>query len=281
MQSTEGPSLPMLLFHGLLSSPQEFGLIHHSMRARGLRHEAVQVAGYTSGTASAAPDWRQWRAEAAALVRARALDGQPVLLGGLCMGGILAAAAALAAPAHVAGLVLMSPSFEFDGWGQSPVRHLRHIAYWTGLHRYFGMSEREPFGVKNDKIRKWISSQLREGADSAAGPARVSLTALREGERMLAEVRARLGELQCPILLIHARDDEISSLAGVERLFGRLPQRDKELVVLDNSYHMITIDNDRHEVSSLLSQFSRRVSAPYFPMPPEQAALPERGARFA
>lgn len=257
--STALPS-PVLLFHGLLSSPQEFGLIAHSLRSRGLSHEAVTVPGYTFGTETHSPDWRRWRAAAAEVVAARAPASEPVVLGGLCMGGILAAAVALQAPERVAGLVLMSPSFVFDGWGLSPIRHLRHLGYWTGLDRFFSMTERHPYGVKNPKIRKWIASELQERAQSAAGPARVPLPALREAERMLAEVRARLHELRCPILMIHARDDEISSLDGVKRLFDALPQPDKELVVLENSYHMITIDNDRHEVSALLERFTRRLS---------------------
>lgn len=259
--------LPLLLFHGLLSSPQEFGLIAHALRGRGLLHEAVSVPGYTFGTEPRTPDWRGWRATGQAVIDARAPAGEPVILGGLCMGGILAAALALQAPQRVAGLVLMSPSFVFDGWGLSPIRHLRHLGYWTGLDRFFSMTEREPYGVKNPKIRKWIANELQQRAQSAAGPARVPLPALRQAERMLAEVRAHLHQLTCPILMIHAREDEISSLAGVKRLYDALPQRDKELVVLENSYHMITIDNDRHELAALLDQFARRVTPPAIQLP--------------
>jgi carboxylesterase len=177
------------------------------------------------------------------------------------MGAILAAALALEAPERVAGLVLMSPSFEFDGWGLSPIRHLRHLGYWTGLDRFFHMTERPPYGVKNERMRAWIAQELATRASSAAGPARVPLRALRQAERMLADVHARLAELRCPILVIHARDDEISSIGSVERMFAALPQADKELVILENCYHMITIDNDRQQVIALLDRFARRLTA--------------------
>jgi len=78
---------------------------------------------------------------------------------------------------------------------------------------------------------------------------------LREGERMMAEVRTHLADLRCPLLVIHARDDEITRFDSVRRLFDSLPQSDKELVVLNNSYHMVTIDNDRHEVAAALDRF--------------------------
>jgi carboxylesterase len=262
MRSKENASLTkMLLFHGLLSSPQEFGLIAHSLRSRGVSYEPVIVPGYTLANDGAAYDWQRWRAAGVDVINASVPGNAPVILGGLCAGGVLAAALALQAPERVAGLVLMSPSFDFDGWGLSRTRHLRHLGYWTGLDRFFSVAEREPYGVKNDRIRQWIARELQERTQSAAGPARVPLRALREAERMLTEVRSRLHEITCPILMIHARDDEITSLDSVVRLFNALPQADKELVVLENSYHMITIDNDRQEVVALLERFSRRLAA--------------------
>lgn len=261
MRSPPNPSLAsLLLFHGLLSSPQEFGLIAHSLRSKGLSYEAPTVPGYTLAS-GLAPDWRRWRAAGRDVINTKVHCNAPLILGGLCMGGVLAAALALQAPERIAGLVLMSPSFDFDGWGLSPIRYLRHVGYWSGLDRYFSVAEREPYGVKNVRIREWIARELHERKHSAAGPARVPLRALREAERMAKDVRARLRELRCPILMIHAREDEITSLDSVTRLFDALPQVDKELVVLENSYHMITIDNERQQIPILLDRFCRRVSA--------------------
>ena len=261
MQQSQSFSLPVLLFHGLLSSPQEFGLITHWLRNNGLAHEAPVVPGYTMATDVAEPDWRRWRDAAQEVVESGGAAGEPVILGGLCMGGVLAAAVAMKTRRKVAGLVLMSPTFIYDGWGLPPIRHLRRIGYWSGLDRFFSVKEREPYGVKSPKIRKWIIREMDERAISAVGPSRIPLTALREGERMMAEVRAHLAELDCPLFIMHAREDEITTLASVQKLFDSLPVRDKELAVLENSYHMITIDNDRHEVAALLKQFVDRVSA--------------------
>ncbi len=274
MQAAPAKSpIPVLLFHGLLSSPQEFGLIAHTLRSRGLVHGAVTVPGYTLAPDPVSPDWRRWRDAAIEVVEARVGGDEPVVLGGLCMGGVLAAAAALEARRRIAGLVLMSPTFTYDSWGLPPIRHLRHLGYWTGLDRYFSVAEREPYGIKNPKIRKWVARELEQRAESAVGPARVPLRALREAERMMAAVRARLKDLDCPLLVMHAREDEITRLESVQRLFDALPARDKELAVLENSYHMVTIDNDRQEVASLLAQFVKRLapSAAAETTPPEPA----------
>lgn len=252
--------LPLLLFHGLLSSPQEFGLIAHSLKGRGIRYEGVSVPGYTMESNPLSPSWQRWRDSACSAVDAHISVDQPVVLGGLCMGGVLAAAVALQQRQRIAGLVLISPTFTYDGWAMSSIRHLRHIGYWTGLDRFFSVAEREPYGVKSPKIRKWVIREMEQRAQSAVGPARLPLRAVREGERMMAKVRETLAELDCPLLVIHAREDEITRLESVQQLFDTLPQRDKELVVLENSYHMVTIDNDRHEVVVVLDRFVKRLA---------------------
>jgi carboxylesterase len=260
MQSSPSTAtIPVLLFHGLLSSPQEFGLIAATLRGHGLMHEAVTVPGYTFAPDPRSPEWRRWRDAAIAVIESRVEPYQPVVLGGLCMGGVLAAAAALESRCRITGLVLISPSFTYDGWGLQPIRHLRHLGYWTGLDRFFSVAERKPYGIKNPKIRKWVTRELDERTQSAVGPARVPLRALREAERMTAVVRAGLHDLGCPLLMIHAREDEITRLESVQRLFDALPTRDKELAILENSYHMVTVDNDRHQVASLLAGFVKRL----------------------
>ena len=253
-------TLPLVLFHGLLSSPQEFGLIAHWLRNNEINLVSPTVPNYTLATEITSPEWTNWRSSALEIVESLGDSDEPIILGGLCMGGMLAAATALKTHRKIAGLVLMSPTFVYDGWGLSPTRHLRHFGYWTGLDRFFSVTEREPYGVKSPKIRKWVIREMQESANSAVGPARIPLRALRTGERMMAEVRAHLNEFDCPLLIMHAREDEITTLASVQQMFDALPILDKEIAVLENSYHMITIDNDRHEVAKLLERFVKRVS---------------------
>ncbi len=258
-ESLEIANPSLLLFHGLLSSPQEFGLVTNPLKMHGTAHHALSTPGYTAGNGETILDWRAWQKNASAVVGEQVANNQPVILGGLCIGGILAATVALEKRHPIAGLVLISPTFTYDGWGMSLIRHWRHIGYWTGLDHFFSVAEREPYGVKNPKIRKWVRQELEQRALSAAGPTKVPLRALREAERMMANVRQRLGELDCPLLVIHSREDEITRIESVKQLFDDLPLRNKELVILENSYHMVTIDNDRRQVADLLSRFVKQI----------------------
>lgn len=248
--------LPLVLLHGLLSTPLEFGLIQASLRARGVPLITPEIQGYTAGDRRRRRSWQAWRDAAAQAITQAVPAGQRFVLGGLCAGGLLAAALALDGLPGVDGLALLSPTFEYDGWGLTRWARLRKLGYALGLERVINVPEREPFGIKNEKIRGWVMREMRTRAESAAGPSSLPLWSIHEVERLSAAVRQRLGELQARTLVLHAREDELSSLATVERGLREMRAIRPQLVVLDDSYHMITIDNDRHRVVSELVAFT-------------------------
>ena len=84
---------------------------------------------------------------------------------------------------------------------------------------------------------------------------------VRESERLSAHVRTLLPELAHPVQVQHAREDEICRLASVRGALARVPTGLLSLHVLDNSYHMITADNDRHLVADRLSAFLQGLDA--------------------
>lgn len=253
-------SLPTLvLIHGLFSSPLEFALVSQILRSRGVRFEFLEIPGYTLADRRRPTSWRDWLQAASAALDARYGPDEPIVLGGLCVGGALAAAlatsvAAQARPQRVCGVAMLSPTFEYDGWSLTPWRHLRRLGYALGLSRWITIREREPFGIKNPKIRKWVVREFEASDLSSIGPSRLPLWGLRESERLHAHVRPLLRALPVPLLVLHAREDEIASVAGVERWTSALGSSAR-LIVLEHSYHMITIDNDRQRVAHELADF--------------------------
>jgi len=249
-------AMPLLLSHGLLSTPREFGLIAGRLRARGITHRALEIPGYTlARRGSRRTPWREWVESAETCIGAAADRDHPVMLGGLCTGGLISAAIALQRRRRVDGLVLISPTLAYDGWGLPRGHFLRHLGYWLGVDRFIRIREREPYGIKNPVVRKWIARAMRERASSAAGPAALPLWALGESERLTEYVCRRVGELDCPTMVIHARDDEITQLTAVRVFFDALNVPEKRLVVLENSYHIATMDNDHGQVAEELAAF--------------------------
>ena len=251
-----GRTSRLVLFHGLASSPKEFGFLTHPLRRHGVRLVAPELPGYSAGTLVDGVTWRDWVAAAGRwLDEFERESPEPYVLGGLCTGAMLALAAAAGRtrPA-LRGIALLSPLFAYDGWALPWWYALRTIAYATGITRFFSMREREPYGLRNERMRALIRQQLAAGETSLAGPASVALRVVRESERLSAHVRTLLPEVAYPVQVQHARDDEICRLA-------RVPTGLLSLHVLENSYHMVTADNDRHLVADRLSDFLQGLDA--------------------
>jgi carboxylesterase len=253
----------VVLFHGLASTPREFGFLVHPLRRHGVKLHAPELPGYSAGRLGAAPRWSDW-VDAACdhLAELDAASPEPFVLGGLCTGAMLALAAAARRPLPgLRGFVLLSPLFSYDGWGLPWWYALRPIAYATGIARWFSMAERDPYGLKNQRMRALIRQQLQSGATSEVGPPAIGLPVVRESERLSAHVRTLLPQLALPVHAQHAREDEICRLASARAALAAVPPGLLSLHVLDDSYHMITADNDRHLVADRLSAFMQGLDA--------------------
>jgi carboxylesterase len=175
---------------------------------------------------------------------------------------------------------MMSPSFGYDGWARTVWWRLRRLGYALGLDRWISIKESPPYGIKNEKIRKWVERDMHQRAMSAIGPSSLPLWAIRQSERLMNHVVGRFPRISVNTVIIHSRLDEICSLAAVKRVFDTLPRGSNRLVELENSYHMITIDNDRQQVTAELLTCSGKVvldaaTKPACPMPsPHPAGAP-------
>ena len=260
------PVLPIVLIHGLLSTPREFGLISLPLQSRGAPLIILNIPGYTEADRSQFKRWSSWVDAACDAIREQLGSNQPFVLGGLCSGGMVAAAVAARGEFNVRSLVMMSPSFGYDGWARTRWWGWRKAAHLLGVDRWISVRESEPYGIKNEKIRKWVERDMHVRATSAAGPSSLPLWAINQSERLMRHVTRQFPRLQMPTVVMHSRLDEICSLGLVKRVFDTLPVGPNRLVVFDNSYHMVTIDNDRHGVTAELlrcsGQADRNAAAP-------------------
>jgi carboxylesterase len=263
----------VLLLHGLWSSPSEMLPVANALRRTGYRVETPEIPGYTYAAGTKVRPWRDWLQAALAAFDALILEHESVLVGGLCVGGMLSLAVAAHRPGKVRALSILSPSVFFDGWGLPWLTRLRYIGYYTPFRYFWKVPEKEPFGVKNPLIRRWIAREMAQRKISAAGAAYLPLTGLHESERLFASVKRALADISAPTLIIHAREDEISTLRSPHYLLERLGSRIKHLRVLENSYHMVTLDNERQQVVAAISDFFLEQAplplASVLPFPPQ------------
>lgn len=246
----------VLLLHGLCANPMEVVPVAKCLQAAGYVVAAPALAGY--GVTSAddrrrpMPPFEAWLADASSHFDRLAAARGKVVVGGLCMGAVLAMALALRRPA--AALVLISTTLHFDGWNVSRWRRLLPLAYLPGLRGRLSFKETSPYGLKNERLRAWVERAMASRQVSAAGAARLSAAGLFEAGRLIRHVRRRLPLLEVPALVLHASEDDVAGPRSVHELQARLGRR-PEVHWFHDSYHMLTLDNERAAVARRVREF--------------------------
>jgi carboxylesterase len=121
--------------------------------------------------------------------------------------------------------------------------------------------EESPFGLKNDALRAKIAHAMQSNAFSEIGPSTISLSALHEASRLAKSVRGFVGDIKTDCLTIHAIDDETANANNARFVSSHIGAAFVRSIYLDDSYHMITSDNEREIVAREVILFLRESEA--------------------
>lgn len=253
MTTEQAPRVGALLIHGLGGTQYDLGPMHKVLRRGGVETHAVTLPGH-GGTPE---DLLPVRAEAWIDAVTQAYDE---LVGqydafhviGMCMGALLAVALAERRQHGKGKLVALSAPVYIDGWSTPPYRWLRHVVYHLPvLPTRIKVEENEPFGIKNDLVRAIVKAKFERGDNFHYRW--VPLTCIRQVDRLRRWVLDGARRVPCQTLVVHAREDELTSVRSADFLLANVPQA--RGVVVENSYHMICVDNDREQVMSSVAEF--------------------------
>jgi carboxylesterase len=121
-------------------------------------------------------------------------------------------------------------------------------------------AETPPYGIKDERLRALIAKALESGDPGKAGFLLLPGGLLMELRGLVASVKRDLAGIRQPVLIVHPRDDDRASLANVFHLQSQLPGR-VDVVVLEDSYHLVTLDRQRGLVLARTLEFARSVMA--------------------
>jgi len=254
-----------------------------TLRDHGYHVVTPRVPGYTLAEGAHDRDHpvahEQWIESVLAEIAALESRHDVVHLCGVSLGATLSLAVAAHRPRALASLALISTTLFFDGWNVSRWRFLLPLTYHSPLARMVAYREAAPYGVKNARVRAFIESQLAQSGLSSAGAARIAAPTLREADRLIRFVKRALPAIQAPVLMIHARDDDVASLANPRFIARRIGSRVVHQTVVEDSYHLITLDNDRDLAALKTVQFfsgviERRRAGVAVPEPSPEAGAP-------
>lgn len=248
----------VLLIHGLQSSPAELQPLAKRLNQSGYTVHAPHIRGYGyehGDNAHSITHWQEWHAKALAEFRSLKLQYKTVAVGGLCIGAVLSLSIAAELGDEVAALSLLSTTMYYDGWSIPWYRFFLPIGYYTPFRYIYSYREREPFGLKNKQLRKWVAREMSHKDSSMAGAAKLALPALHEAELLIKSVKKSLPRVTAPALIIHAVDDDVSTPRSARFVAENIGSKIVESVLLHDSYHMLTIDNEREQVAAETLRF--------------------------
>lgn len=253
----------VVLLHGLHSSKEELVFIEAGLKRAGIQCCLLEISGYTINSQAhhlGAVSWHDWLDELTVKLDKLHQTHGPLILSGISTGANLALAASLHTPRLLAGVVPLSTSIFLDGWSVPFYSFLLPLVYYTPLGRLWSYKESPPYGVKDERIRKWIAHELQTRGASATGSSSIPNEFLRENHRLRIWLKRKLKQCgkRVPLLAIHAKDDELASMRNVEFLKSNWSYAFFNQVVLHDSYHMICIDRERSKVVSAMINFTKK-----------------------
>ncbi|HET7490225.1 MAG TPA: alpha/beta fold hydrolase [Acidimicrobiales bacterium] len=230
----DGPA-GALLIHGFSSSPQTMRGLGEHLAAQGVRVSAPLLPGHGTDVydfAHRRPE--EWVATVRAAHDELAGRCHPVFVMGVSFGSALAVDLAADLGDDVAGLVLLASVVEVE-W-------MKRLA--LNLIRWFVPTVK---GVGNDISEPSLRREI--------GYDRLPTGVTYRMARWLTALPPKMAEVRAPALIMHGRHDHEAPAANPRLLHEKLGSPRKELVWLERSWHVITLDVERDTVFSRVGGF--------------------------
>ncbi|HYT10615.1 MAG TPA: alpha/beta fold hydrolase [Mycobacteriales bacterium] len=238
----DGGRVGVLLSHGFTGTPQSLRAWAEHLAAAGYTVALPRLPGHGTRwqdlNATRWPDWYGEIERAFDRLRSRC---EQVFAGGLSMGGTLVLRLAEQRAGEVAGLVVVNPHL---GTERKDVKYLLPL-----LHRVVPSFP-------------GIASDIRKPGVKELAYDRTPLRAMRSLTGLLKVVAADLPKITAPTLLYRSRIDHV-----VEPISGRLLREGASSIevderILEDSYHVATLDHDAPTIFAGSVEWIRRHTTP-------------------
>ena len=256
--SYEGGRVGVLLIHSLGGTPLELKYVAQGFAREGYTVKCPMLPGMTNGTdVLSLSRWQDWYSEVERVFEELCQSCDTVFVGGLSAGSILALKLAKERPEDVAGVLAFAPTLYPNGWAIPWTFNLYRLVTARWFARLFWFSQRAPYGIKDERIRKFMVDSFKaEDRTLEEVYARPGVMVL-EFRRLVRQVLKDLSSVTAPTLIAHPRQDDQSCLRNALKLQYKLGGA-VEALVLDDSYHIVTLDRQRDFVLDRALDFTSR-----------------------
>jgi carboxylesterase len=237
----DGQRVGVLLVHGFTGAPASMVPWGRHLAAQGLGVAVPRLPGHgTSWQELNRTRWADWYGEVERSFEKLRANNDQVVVGGLSMGGGLALQLAADRGREVAGVVLVNAA----------VNTLRKDV--LALPVLKALVPSLP-GIAND---------VKKAGVEEYGYTRTPLKAAHSMMTGWRTLREDLPKVTQPLLMFRSTVDHVVDPSSASVIRAKVSSRDLTERMLENSYHVATLDNDAAEIFEESTTFVRRVTGP-------------------
>jgi carboxylesterase len=223
----EGGEAGVLLCHGFTGSPQSLRPWAQHLADHGLTVSLPLLPGHgTRWQDMALTGWQDWYAEVDRELRALTERCTSVFVAGLSMGGTLALRLAAKHGDAVSGVVVVNPANRMHGLAPYALPVARHFV----------------------RTAPGIASDIAKEGSVELGYDKVPLHAAHSLRTFFRLVDGELPQVTQPLLVLRSTQDHVVPAADTARVLSRVSSTDVTEIVLEESYHVATLDHDAERI---------------------------------
>ena len=214
-----------LLLHGFTSCPFELRLLGDHLLNEGYTVSIPLLPGHgTSPRDLKDQSWTDWYEAAKEALFELRKTCQTVYVIGLSMGGSIALH--LSAHYEVDGIVALAPGLHL----KNKLSFLSHI-----LYTFYPYS------------KKWLGPDIKAEVETITYD-KIPVKSLSELLRMFKHLQDDLTDINAPLLIIYAKQDHVINDKSAQEIYQKVSSKNKRILSLKDSYHIITLDVEREQV---------------------------------
>lgn len=235
----DGGRTGVLLLHGFTGSPASMRPWGQHLADEGFTVDLPRLPGHgTTWQEMNRTRWQDWYATVDAAFRELHQRSTHVVVCGLSMGGALALQLAQDHGPRISGLVLVNPAIKVEDPRLTVLPVVKHLVGSLA-------------GISND-IKKPGSAELAYN--------RTPLKALHSQTLAWRDIIRDLPEVTQPVLLLRSPQDHVVPASSSALLLSKISSQDVTEILLEDSFHVATLDNDAPRIFAESADFIERVT---------------------
>ena len=237
--ASAGPKIGVLLSHGFTGSPASMRPWGEFLAQHGYTVSVPRLPGHgTTVEEMLETRFSDYTAAIESAYADLAAQCDAVVLAGLSMGGALVIQLAERHP-EIKGLVLVNAAVASTNKQLLLLPVIKHLL----------------------KTFPAIGNDIKKPGTVEYGYDKTPLKPLASMVHTWPQIRADLGLISCPVLVFRSAEDHVVDPSSARIILDGISSTDKVEIVLADSYHVATLDNDAPEIFSTSAEFIKRVTA--------------------